>query len=67
MLSAQGIGAKDYMHSRDVLLLTTDIIKLSKAQNMSNSIVYSLVQKKQKGSNSISKLDSIKLSDKSYS
>ena len=43
MLSAQGIGAKDYMHSRDVLLLlvTTDIIKLSKSQNV--SIVYSLV------------------------
>ena len=43
MLSAQGIGAKDYMHSRDVLLLlvTTDIIKLSKSQNI--SIIYSLV------------------------
>ena len=43
MLSAQGIGAKDYMHSRDVLLLlvTTDIIKLSKSQNV--FIVYSLV------------------------
>ena len=43
MLSAQGIGAKDYMHSRDVLLLlvTTDIIKLSKSQNI--SIVDSLV------------------------
>ena len=43
MLSAQGKGAKDYMHSRDVLLLlvTTDIIKLSKSQNI--SIFYSLV------------------------
>ena len=43
MLSAQGIGAKDYMHSRDVLLLLviTDILKLSKSQNI--SIVYSLV------------------------
>ena len=59
MLSAQGIGAKDYMHSRDVLLLlvTTDIIKLSKSIIYLFFIVLCQAMKKQIGSNSISKLD----------
>ena len=60
MLSAQGIGAKDYMHSRDVLLLlvTTDVMKLSKSIiYLFFIIVLCQAMKKQIGSNSISKLD----------